>query len=76
MLLCAVFKNESTGIFEIIYPASMVDKDGLVEMVENFLERDIPFKIMSIDDIPTDRDDRDNWYFDLSKPDGYGKVAL
>jgi len=76
MLLCAVFENKATGIFEIIYPASMVDKDGLKEIVENFLDKDTPFKVFLAGDIPTDRDDRDNWYFDLSEPDGYGKVAL
>lgn len=75
MLLCAIFENKSTGIFEIIYPASMVDKDGLIEIVENFLDKDVPFKVFSVGDIPTDRGDRDTWIFDLSNPDGYGKVT-
>jgi hypothetical protein len=35
----------------------------------------VPFRIINVDDVPTDREFRDAWQADFSNPDGYGLGA-
>jgi hypothetical protein len=32
----------------------------------------VPYKILDVADIPTDREFRDAWQIDITEPDGYG----
>lgn len=65
-----IYPNDDGGV-SIIIPAP---NSGLA--IEEIASKDVPagkpYKIVSVDDIPSDRTFRDAWEADIDQPDGYG----
>lgn len=63
-----IYPNNNT--ISIVIPANYSD-------IETIINKDIPngvpYKIVSVDDLPSDRTFRNAWQADFSNPDGYGK---
>lgn len=63
-----VFKfNESLCV---IYPSGVL---SITDTALKDVPAGLPFKIVSIDALPTDRTYRDAWDMDMSNPDGIGQ---
>lgn len=65
-----IYQNESGGVCVII----PIPTESLT--IEDIASKDVPagvpYKIIDIADIPTDRTFRNAWEADFSSPDGYG----
>jgi len=63
-----IFQNESGGV-SVIIPTGELS-------IEDIAAKDVPagtaYKIVTTDDIPSDRTFRGAWEADFSNPDGYG----
>lgn len=63
-----IYPNKNT--ISIIVPCSGINIDFIAK---KDVPKGVPYKIISIDDIPTDRTFRNSWQYDFSNPDGYGE---
>ena len=63
---------DDTGKVIVIIPAP---KSGMA--LEDIATKDVPtdkpYKLVTVDDIPSDRSGREAWEDDFSNPDGYGQ---
>lgn len=66
-----LFPNSDGGV------AIVVPHDGvsLEEVVRLSVPTGAPYRVVSAEDIPSDRSERDLWTADFSEPDGYGGVS-
>lgn len=68
-----IYKNLDNSV-GVLIPTEEVLKFATVSQVaEKDVPKDLPYKIVSIDDIPSDREFRDAWIWDNTiVPDGFG----
>ena len=68
-----IYKNKDNSI-GIITPTSEALSFATIEQIaEKDVPKDLPYKIVSVDDIPSDRTFRGAWEWDNSiEPDGFG----
>ena len=65
-----IYENELGGI-AILTPVLYSDLT-IEELARKDVPAGIPYKIINVEDIPTDRTFRNAWEADFSSPDGYG----
>jgi hypothetical protein len=75
-------KLNSTDLLRIIYPAVggqlavIIPAPECRLSLEDIARKDVPagvpYKFVTIDDLPQDRDFRSAWEADFTNPDGYG----
>lgn len=63
-----IYPNNNT--ISIVVPSENMDINYIAK---KDVPSGIPYKIVSIDDIPSDRTFRNAWEADFSNPDGYGE---
>lgn len=63
----------SNNQLHIIVPNSNIDLNTLAK---KYVPKNTAYKIIPINEIPSDRAFRDAWQYDFSDPDGYGQGAL
>jgi|DEB19_MinimDraft_3_1074340.scaffolds.fasta_scaffold116263_3 hypothetical protein len=70
MLKRVLYPNDNGGI-SILIPS---ENCGLtiLQMAQKDVPAGVPYKIVDMSEIPTDRTFRDAWEYDFSNPDGYG----
>lgn len=59
------------GGISILIPSDSCDLT-ILQMAQKDVPAGVPYKIVDISEIPTDRTFRDAWEYDFSNPDGYG----
>lgn len=64
-----IYPNNNNTI-SVVIPAQ--DSDISI-VVKKDVPNGVPYKIVSVDDIPSDRTFRNAWTVDFSNPDGYGE---
>lgn len=68
-----VYKNDDSSIAVIIPTPEAVNRFGIEKIAEKDVPSGLPYKIISKDDIPADRTDRNLWTIDDSElTDGIG----
>jgi hypothetical protein len=65
-----IYENELGGI-AILTPV-LSSELTIEELARKDVPAGIPYKIINVEDIPTDRTFRNAWEADFSSPDGYG----
>jgi hypothetical protein len=65
-----VYKNDLGGV-SVVIPSPKF-KGTINELAEKDVPSGLPFLIINASEVPRDREDRDFWEIDISKPDGYG----
>jgi hypothetical protein len=65
-----IYPNEST--ISIITP-SPNNKLPIQDIAKKQVPKNIPYKIISADDLPSDRTFRNAWVSDFNNPDGFGE---
>ena len=71
-----IYNNPTNGILCVVYPTG---EEPLNVTAELSVPKEIPYWIVSVEDIPEDRSFRDAWELDLDslrEPDGVGKGEL
>lgn len=63
-----IYPNEAGGISVIVPTAAL----PIAEVARKDVPAGVPYKVITTDDLPPDRDFRDAWEADFSEPDGYG----
>lgn len=68
---------ESDGQMALLHPAKeYLDRYGIQKIAEKDVPEGRPFKIITTDDIPTDRTFRNAWTIDVSElTDGVGQAS-
>jgi hypothetical protein len=68
-----IYKNKDNSI-SIITPAQeALSFATIAQIAEKDVPKDLPYKIVSVEDIPSDREFRDAWEWDNTiEPDGFG----
>mgnify|MGYP006883080167 CR=1 FL=1 len=70
-----IFKNTDNTVGVLIPTQEALSFATISQIAEKDVSADLPYKIISVDDIPTDRTFRDAWEWDMSiEPDGFGGV--
>ncbi len=65
--MCVVFFED--GLHQVIH----LVQGNLVESAEAYISKGTPYLLMNTADLPP-RETRNQWSFDYSKPDGFGKA--
>jgi hypothetical protein len=65
-----IYENKSGGV-SVLTPVLSSDLT-IEELARKDVPAGIPYKIINVEDIPTDRTFRNAWEADFSSPDGYG----
>ena len=68
-----IYKNLDNSVGVLIPTAEALSFATIKQIAEKDVPKDLPYKIVSIDDIPSDRIYREAWRWDDSiEPDGSG----
>ena len=68
-----IYKNTDNSVGVLIPSQEALSFATIEQIAEKDIPKDVPYKIVSIDDIPTDRTFRNAWEWDNSiEPDGFG----
>ena len=68
-----IYKNLDGSVGIIIPTDEALEIFGIKAILEKDVPKDLPYKIVSVDDIPNDREFRNAWEWDNSiEPDGFG----
>ena len=68
-----IFKNKDNSISIITPTDEALSFATINQIAEKDVPKDLPYKILSVDDIPTDRTFRNAWEWDNTiEPDGFG----
>lgn len=70
MTSCIIYTNETSGL-SIIFPI-LESGLSLGDIAKKDVPAGIPYKIINVEDIPSDRTFRSAWEADFTEPDGYG----
>jgi hypothetical protein len=62
-----IYPNDENGL-SIVIPTGAV---SLEELIARTVPQGVPYRVVDVSDIPTDRTFRDAWEADFSNPDGY-----
>lgn len=68
-----IYKNMDGSVGVLIPTQEALSFATIEQIAEKDVPKDLPYKIVSVDDIPTDRTFRDAWEWDDTiEPDGFG----
>ena len=68
-----IYKNTDNSVGVLIPAEEALEFATIEQIAEKDVPKDLPYKIVSVDDIPTDRTYRESWKWDNSiVPDGFG----
>lgn len=68
-----IYKNIDNSVGILIPTQEALSFATIEQIAEKDVPKDLPYKIVSVDDIPTDRTFRESWEWDNStEPDGFG----
>ena len=68
-----IYKNTDNSVGVLIPTQEALEHFGIEAIAEKDVPKDLPYKIVSVDDIPSDREFRDAWEWDNTiVPDGFG----
>ena len=68
-----IYKNTDTSVGVLIPTQEALSFTTIEQLAKKDVPKDLPYKIVSGDDIPTDRTYRSAWRWDDSvEPDGFG----
>ena len=71
-----IFKNKDNSVGVLIPTQEALQYFTIEAIAEKDVSKDLPYKIVSVDDIPTDREFRNAWEWDNTiEPDGFGKES-
>jgi hypothetical protein len=66
-----IYPNSDDGGVVVIAPAPQ-SKLSIIEIARKDVPKGVPYKFITTDDLPSDRDFRSAWEADFTNPDGYG----
>ena len=68
-----IYKNNDNSVGVLIPTQEALSFATIEQIAEKDVPKDLPYKIVSVDDIPTDRTFRNAWEWDNTiVPDGFG----
>ena len=68
-----IYKNYDNSIGVLIPTQEALSFATIAQIAEKDVPKDLPYKILSVDDIPASREYRDAWEWDNTiVPDGFG----
>lgn len=68
-----IYKNIDNSVGVLIPTQEALSFATLAQIAEKDVPKDLPYKIVSVDDIPVDRTYRQAWTWDNTiEPDGFG----
>ena len=67
-----IYQTDEGGVAVIVPSPNYVSKHGIEAVAAKDVPAGKPYKIVSADDIPSDRTFRGAWEADITEPDGYG----
>lgn len=67
-----IYKNDEGGVSIIIPTPECLETHTIEEIAAKDVPAGKPYKIITTDDIPTDRTFRSAWEADIDEPDGIG----
>ena len=68
-----IYKNNDNSVGVLIPTQEALSFATIEQIAEKDVPKDLPYKIVSVDDIPSDRTYRDAWEWDNTiEPDGFG----
>ena len=68
-----IYKNIDNSVGVLIPTQEALSFATIAQIAEKDVPKDLPYKIVSVDDIPTDRTYRNAWEWDNTiVPDGFG----
>ena len=69
-----IYKNIDGSIAILIPAQEVLDGVGLKAIAEKDVPKDLPYWLTTVDQVPSDRTQRDAWEVDetMGKPDGFG----
>ncbi len=71
-----IFRNENNSVGVITPSQEALDKYGIEAIAKKDVPSGLEYKIVSIDDVPSDRIFRDCWEWDATTvPDGVGSIS-
>lgn len=71
-----IYKNTDNSVGVLIPTQEALQYFTIEAIAEKDVPKDLPYKIVSVDYIPTDREFRDAWEWDDTIiPDGFGKES-
>jgi hypothetical protein len=63
----------NNGNLSILIPApEALETMSIEDIAKKDVPNGVPYKIVTVNDLPTDREFRDAWEADMSNPDGFG----
>ena len=71
-----IYKNIDNSVGVLIPTDEALSFATIEQIAEKDVPKDLPYKVVSVDDIPTDRTYRNAWVWDDTiVPDGFGKES-
>ena len=68
-----IYKNTDNSVGVLIPTQEALSFATLAQIAEKDVPKDLPYKIVSVDDIPSDREFRNAWEWNNTiEPDGFG----
>lgn len=67
-----IYTNDDGGVSVIIPSPNCLKEHSIEEIAAKDVPAGKPYKIISVEDIPTDRTFRNAWEAVIDEPDGYG----
>lgn len=68
-----IYKNIDNSVGVLIPTQEALSFATIAQIAEKDVPKDLPYKIVSVEDIPSDREFRDAWEWDNTiEPDGFG----
>jgi hypothetical protein len=72
MNLRIIYPNNEGGVAVIIPTAECIETRTIEEIAAKDVPAGVPYKIIDMSDVPSDRTFRNAWEADISQPDGIG----
>ena len=67
-----IYLTDDGGVAVIVPSGRFVEEHGIDALATKDVPAGVPYKILSVADIPDDRTFRTAWEADIGEPDGYG----
>jgi hypothetical protein len=67
-----IYPTDDGGVAIVIPTPEWLANNSIEVLAKKDVPAGVPYKIVSVDDIPSDRTFRSAWEADLNEPDGYG----
>jgi len=71
-----IYENQYKSISVLIPAQEVLDAVGLKAIAEKDVPQDLPYWLVTVDDIPSDRTNRNQWLAEnMPEPDGFGGIS-